>query len=84
MEKIDKRKFCNPHGFLVQEERYIRVLEERIKHLESKLKNHGVIGYAIERSELFICSFCKSDQTYLSEAGHVRTCLKCDKTARVN
>jgi len=37
-----------------------------------------------KRRELFICSFCKSDQTYLSEGGYVRTCLKCDKTARVN
>lgn len=37
-----------------------------------------------KRSELFICSFCKSDQTYLSEGGYVRTCLKCDKTGIVS
>jgi hypothetical protein len=37
-----------------------------------------------KQSELFICSFCKSDQTYLSEGGYVRTCLRCDESARVN
>ena len=35
-------------------------------------------------TEKFICSFCKSDQTYLSEGDYVRTCLTCEKTARVN
>jgi hypothetical protein len=42
-----------------------------------------LLGVSKQR-ELFICSDCKSDQTYLSEGGYVRTCLQCDKTARVN
>lgn len=43
-----------------------------------------ILPIVSNQRELFICSFCKSEQTYLSEGGYVRTCLTCDKTARVN
>jgi predicted nuclease with TOPRIM domain len=63
----------------------VAILEKQIQTLQASAdKSKLDLADVNNRRELFICSNCKSDQTFLSEVGYVRNCLSCGNNERVN